>query len=73
MDRVQPYPSGVPVCPECSQESPEGFRFCGVCGVVLAPAPHAPAEVRKTVTIVFSDITGSTSLGERLDPEALRR
>ncbi|MDQ2910877.1 MAG: AAA family ATPase [Actinomycetota bacterium] len=63
----------MPVCPECSQESPEGFRFCGVCGAVLAPAPHAPAEVRKTVTIVFSDITGSTSLGEQLDPEALRR
>jgi class 3 adenylate cyclase/tetratricopeptide (TPR) repeat protein len=31
------------------------------------------AETRKTVTIVFSDVTGSTSLGERLDPEAMRR
>jgi len=28
--------------------------------------------VRKTVTVVFADVTGSTSLGERLDPEALR-
>jgi class 3 adenylate cyclase len=28
---------------------------------------------RKTVTIVFSDVAGSTSLGDRLDPEALRR
>ena len=28
--------------------------------------------VRKTVTVVFADISGSTSLGERLDPEALR-
>ena len=27
--------------------------------------------VRKTVTIVFSDVVGSTALGERLDPEAL--
>jgi class 3 adenylate cyclase/tetratricopeptide (TPR) repeat protein len=31
------------------------------------------AEARKTVTVVFSDVTGSTSLGEQLDPEALRR
>lgn len=30
-------------------------------------------EARKTVTVVFSDVTGSTSLGEKLDPEALRR
>ncbi|HEX7382752.1 MAG TPA: AAA family ATPase, partial [Burkholderiaceae bacterium] len=30
-----------------------------------------PHEVRKTVTIVFSDLKGSTALGERLDPEAL--
>jgi class 3 adenylate cyclase/tetratricopeptide (TPR) repeat protein len=31
------------------------------------------AEARKTVTVVFSDVAGSTSLGEQLDPEALRR
>jgi class 3 adenylate cyclase/tetratricopeptide (TPR) repeat protein len=30
------------------------------------------SEVRKTVTIVFTDLVGSTSLGERLDPEAVR-
>jgi class 3 adenylate cyclase/tetratricopeptide (TPR) repeat protein len=29
-------------------------------------------EVRKLVTVVFSDLTGSTSLGETLDPESLR-
>ena len=28
--------------------------------------------VRKTVTIAFSDLTGSTDIGERLDPEAMR-
>ncbi len=30
-------------------------------------------EVRKTVSILFCDVTGSTSLGERLDPETVRR
>jgi class 3 adenylate cyclase len=36
-------------------------------------APAAPAqEVRKTVTVVFSDLKGSTNLGEALDSEALR-
>ncbi len=34
---------------------------------------RAAGEVRKTVTVLFTDVTGSTSLGERLDPEALRR
>ncbi len=29
--------------------------------------------MRKTVTVVFSDLIGSTSLGEQLDPESLRR
>jgi class 3 adenylate cyclase len=30
-------------------------------------------EVRKTVTILFADVIGSTELGERLDPESLRQ
>src|ERR1700675_4616246 len=29
--------------------------------------------MRKTVTILFCDVTGSTALGERLDSESLRR
>jgi class 3 adenylate cyclase/tetratricopeptide (TPR) repeat protein len=31
------------------------------------------AEARKTVTVVFADVSGSTALGEQLDPEAVRR
>jgi class 3 adenylate cyclase/tetratricopeptide (TPR) repeat protein len=63
----------MPTCPQCGQENPEGFKFCGSCGAVLAEEAPAPREVRKTVTVVFSDVTGSTALGERLDPESLRR
>jgi class 3 adenylate cyclase/tetratricopeptide (TPR) repeat protein len=64
-------------CPGCGEENPPKFRLCGYCGTPLAPqAPAAPAlpahEVRKTVTIVFSDLKGSTALTERLDPEAMR-
>ncbi|MGH3115197.1 MAG: adenylate/guanylate cyclase domain-containing protein, partial [Gaiellaceae bacterium] len=33
----------------------------------------ASQEARKTVTVVFADVSGSTGLGERLDPESLRR
>jgi class 3 adenylate cyclase/tetratricopeptide (TPR) repeat protein len=29
--------------------------------------------VRKTVTVLFADVTGSTAMGDRLDPEVLRR
>ena len=35
-----------------------------------SPAPAR--EVRKTVTVLFCDLTGSTALGEQTDPEALR-
>ncbi len=41
------------------------------CGFELAG--RVPRQqVRKTVTVVFSDLVGSTDVGERLDPEALR-
>ena len=59
------------VCPGCGEENPDKFRLCGFCGTPLRAAPP-PSEARKTVTIVFSDLKGSTSLGERLDSEALR-
>jgi class 3 adenylate cyclase/tetratricopeptide (TPR) repeat protein len=59
-------------CARCGAENPDGFRFCGSCGAALQEAPPAQ-EARKTVTVVFCDVSGSTAIGERLDPESLRR
>jgi len=58
-------------CPACGEENPDRFRLCGFCGTELGKAPET-RETRKTVTILFTDVTGSTALGERLDPESLR-
>jgi class 3 adenylate cyclase len=59
-------------CPVCGQENPDGFRFCGACASPLQGDEPAPREVRKTVTIVFCDMVGSTALGDRHDPERVR-
>jgi class 3 adenylate cyclase/tetratricopeptide (TPR) repeat protein len=61
----------VLTCPSCGRDNPVGARFCNSCGAALA-APALLREVRKTVTVVFCDVTGSTALGESTDPEALR-
>ena len=60
------------VCPKCGEESADRTKFCPECGARLRSLPAPPQEARKTVTILFSDLVGSTALGERLDPEALR-
>src|SRR5258708_35662410 len=57
--------------PDCGEENPDGFRLCGYCGAEWS-RPTAAEEVRKTVTVVFCDLKGSTSLGEKLDSESLR-
>src|SRR5436305_1189302 len=56
-------------CPSCGIENPTGFLFCGRCG---SPLAEAAPERRKTVTVLFCDVTGSTALGERLETEAVR-
>ena len=38
-----------------------------------APTTELPLEVRKTITAVFCDVTGSTGIGEAHDPELMRR
>jgi class 3 adenylate cyclase/tetratricopeptide (TPR) repeat protein len=58
-------------CRSCGHENREGARFCDACGVELGGGLDA-GEQRKTVTVLFCDVTGSTALGETVDPERLR-
>jgi class 3 adenylate cyclase len=61
----------VAVCSSCGAENREEARFCDACGAAVAAEPAR--EARKVVTVLFCDVTGSTELGEQLDPESLRR
>ena len=59
------------LCVSCGAENREGARFCDSCGAVLTEAER-PREERKTVTVLFCDVIGSTARAEQLDPEATR-
>jgi class 3 adenylate cyclase len=59
-------------CPNCGFQNAESVKFCAECGEKLAGAGVVPRETRRTVTVLFADVTGSTALGEQLDPESLR-
>ena len=60
-------------CPACGAENASDARFCSACGSPLQPGSAPIEELRKTVTILFCDVTGSTELGEHLDPESMRK
>ncbi len=60
------------ICATCGRDNPADAGFCNGCGASLALAT-TPREQRKTVTVLFCDVTGSTAMGERLDPESLRQ
>jgi predicted ATPase/class 3 adenylate cyclase len=61
------------VCATCGEENPERARFCLACGAPLTEATAvSPLEERRTITVVFTDIVGSTASAERLDPEDVR-
>jgi adenylate cyclase len=76
----------VGLCPGCGFACKSDFVFCPRCGAAQGVArepiavalPHLASvnadhdADRRQVTVVFADLTGFTSLAERLDPETLR-
>lgn len=74
------------LCASCGHSNNPGARFCSQCGSkVEAGETNAPDVVeessgsdplpyaeRRQLTVLFSDLIGSTALSEQLDPEDLR-
>ncbi len=66
-------------CPSCGTEAPPGARFCMACGAAVAATPLGQAATdsapegaeRRTVTVLFADLSGYTSVAERLDHETV--
>ena len=58
--------AGGRLCSACGRENLADARFCHACGAPLtAGSDHT--EERKVVTVLFTDVAGSTALGERLE------
>jgi class 3 adenylate cyclase/ribosomal protein L40E len=75
------------LCEHCGFENPPRTKFCGGCGAAFGvrrgsislsdneawSLRGADAGVeRRQLTVMFSDLVGSTALSEKLDPEELR-
>ncbi|HEV3114671.1 MAG TPA: adenylate/guanylate cyclase domain-containing protein [Candidatus Binataceae bacterium] len=71
-------------CPQCGADNAPDATFCGDCGAALSasvqtfeshPSPIQPQEAageRRHLTVLFSDLAGSTRIAAQLDPEDWR-
>lgn len=59
-------------CPNCATPAVAGARFCFACGTSLEVTPLIDTEAdseRRTVTVLFGDLSDFTGWAEDLDPE----
>ena len=66
-------------CASCGRELTPQARFCDRCGSPVGAASPGDQDgtedaeaVRKTVTVLFADLVGSTAFADRVDAEASR-
>jgi class 3 adenylate cyclase/tetratricopeptide (TPR) repeat protein len=61
----------MPTCRVCTRENLAAAQFCMWCGARLRTTAVS-GQARKTVTVVFCDVVGSTPMAEELDTERVR-
>jgi adenylate cyclase len=70
-------------CASCGFAAAPDFAFCPRCGAKLTASPEPPATAaspsrahaegdRRIASVLFADLSGFTSVSERLDPEDVR-
>lgn len=63
-------------CPSCQTILPDAANYCLKCGYSLNSKRSASSAIleseRKRITALFSDLTGYTSMSEKLDPEEVK-
>lgn len=64
-------------CASCTAELKATAKFCDQCATPVNDAAPKPTEddagaIRKTVTVMFADLVGSTAFGEKIDAETAR-
>jgi class 3 adenylate cyclase/tetratricopeptide (TPR) repeat protein len=63
------------ICTNCQTENPDQAKFCGQCGAKLEAVKtqqDMPYAERRQLTVLFSDLVGSTALSDTIDPEDMR-
>jgi class 3 adenylate cyclase/tetratricopeptide (TPR) repeat protein len=56
-------------CPVCGTVTVPAARFCHHCGAALPTADGLPTAERRTVTVLFGDLSDFTAWAESVDPE----
>lgn len=79
-------PSQPQQCPQCGRQVPATDRFCGGCGARISPAEvgarvarpslqevfaHIRAGEQRLATVLMTDLSGFTAMGEEAEPEWL--
>src|SRR2546421_10162189 len=59
----------MPACGNCGKPNDDDARFCSACAT---PLDSRQPVRRKLATPLFCDLSGSTSMGERVDAESVR-